>query len=76
MKNVAVNSGSPKGYTVNDFLNNVPIGRTSLYRLIREGNLKSVKICGRRIIPATEADRLLEQGGVSTSYQSLEPKLT
>lgn len=76
MKNLAANSGSPKGYTVNGFLNKIPIGRTSLYRLIREGNLKSVMICGRRIIPATEADRLLEQSGVSTSSQSLEAKLT
>ena len=50
------------GYTVDQFINNVvPIGRTSLYKLIKEGKLKSVLICGRRIIPATEADRLLNQ---------------
>jgi len=48
------------GYTVNQFINEVvPIGRTSLYKLIKEGKLKSVLIAGRRIIPATEADRLL-----------------
>ena len=60
MKNPTVNYFSPKSYTVKGFLNNVPIGRTSLYKLIKEGKLKSVLISGRRIIPATEADRLLE----------------
>jgi len=48
------------GYTVDQFITDiVPIGRTSLYKLIKEGKLKSVLIAGRRIIPATEADRLL-----------------
>ena len=50
------------GYTVDQFITDVvPIGRTSLYKLIKEGKIKTVLICGRRIIPSTEADRLLGQ---------------
>ena len=51
----------PAGYSVDEFRRVVPIGRTSIYELIKNGKLKSVLICGRRIIPASEADRLLQQ---------------
>jgi len=52
---------TPAGYSVDEFRRVVPIGRTSIYGLIKSGELKSVLICGRRIIPASEADRLLEK---------------
>lgn len=56
------NTSVPKAYTVDGFLENVPIGKTSLYKLLKDGRIKSTIICGRRLIPATEADRLLSDG--------------
>jgi len=50
------------GYRVNDFCAVTGIGRTSLYELIRDGKIKTVRIAGRRIIPASEAERLLNEG--------------
>jgi excisionase family DNA binding protein len=50
------------GYRVNDFCAVTGIGRTSLYELIRDGKIKTVRIAGRRIIPASEAERLLKEG--------------
>ena len=75
MKSPTAKLLSPKGYTVDGFLNNVPIGRTSLYKLIKEGKLRSVIISGRRIIPATEADRLLEPVEICLVLQPTETKI-
>jgi excisionase family DNA binding protein len=48
----------PLLYRVNDFVKVTGIGRTSTYRLIREGKLRTVKIAGRTLIPAEEVSRL------------------
>ena len=37
----------------------IGIGRTSLYKLIGEGKIKTVKLAGRVLILRTEIDRLL-----------------
>ena len=34
------------------------IGRTSLYELVRRGEIKMIKIAGRSLIPASEIARL------------------
>jgi len=49
----------PYGYTIDQFQRVVPLGRSTIYALIKEGKLKTVLICGRRLIPASEAERLL-----------------
>lgn len=49
----------PIGLSINQLQHNLPISRTSIYRLIREGKLKTVVICGRRIIPLSEVNRLI-----------------
>ena len=49
----------PYGYTIDQFHRVIPLGRSTIYALIKEGKLRTVVIAGRRIIPATEADRLL-----------------
>lgn len=38
------------------------IGRTTVYQLVSEGRLRVVKIGVRTLIPATEIDRLLNDG--------------
>ena len=66
MNTPAFNPDGKIAYTVDEFIRQViPIGRTSLYKLIKEGKLKSVRVCGRRIIPASEAGRLLNQNNQS-----------
>jgi len=48
-----------RAYTVEGFLELVPIGKSSLYKLLKSRRIKSTIICGRRLIPATEVDRLI-----------------
>jgi len=74
MRNTTAKLLSPMSYTVEGFLKNVPIGRTSLYKLIKEGKLKSVMISGRRIIPAKEAERLLEPVEIGLVSQQTKSK--
>ena len=49
-------------YRVNTFCKCVGLGRTKFYELVRDGKIKTVIIGGRRLIPATEAERLLSEG--------------
>jgi len=48
-----------RGYTVNEFSKAFGPGRTKIYEMINSGELRSVIIGGRRIIPADEGERLL-----------------
>jgi excisionase family DNA binding protein len=50
----------PRAYRVNDFINAFGLGRTSVYKLIKEGKLRTVMIGGRRLIPADEAEMLIK----------------
>ena len=52
----------PICYRINDFSKAFGIGRTKIYDLLKSGQLKSVKIGGRTLIPATEAIRLINGG--------------
>lgn len=51
----------PIAYRINDFSKVSGLGRTAIYALIREGKLRAVTIAGRRLIPASEAQRLIEE---------------
>lgn len=58
--NTSFKSGDgPIGLSVSQLQQNLPISRTSIYRLIKEGKLKTVVVCGRRIIPRSEVNRLM-----------------
>lgn len=37
------------------------VGRTTLYKLIRQGRLRSIKLAARTVIPCSEIDRLLNE---------------
>lgn len=50
------------GYRIPDFCEAVGISRSSVYELIKHGKLQSVLIAGRRIIPVSEAERLMREG--------------
>ena len=47
-------------YGIGDAVKATGLGRTTIYRLIKEGELKSVMIGGRRLIPAMELRKLME----------------
>jgi|APCry1669189000_1035189.scaffolds.fasta_scaffold537204_1 excisionase family DNA binding protein len=45
--------------SVDSFARAMNIGRTSVYGLIKSGQIQSVMIAGRRLIPFSETNRLL-----------------
>ena len=55
--------GSPKtkrAYRVNEATETYGVGRTKIYELIKEGKLHTVKVGGRRLIPAESLEALLD----------------
>jgi hypothetical protein len=58
---------NPIGYSVEQVMQLLPLGRTSIYKLIKFGELQTVVICGRRIVPASEISRLLAPPESNTS---------
>ena len=52
----------PLAYRVNEFCRVVGLGRTTVYSLIADGTLPTVKIRGRRLIPRDAALALLSKG--------------
>ena len=53
----------PRAYRVNDFCRLYGIGRSGVYKLLKEGKLPSVVIAGRRVIPRDAAEALLRGDG-------------
>lgn len=53
-------STRPAGYSIPDAARQLSISRSGMYRLIRSGEIRMVKIGHRSVIPASEIDRLLE----------------
>ncbi len=51
-----------RAYHVNDFCRLYGIGRSGVYKLLKEGKLPSVVIAGRRVIPRDAAEALLRGG--------------
>lgn len=52
-----------KALLVNEFCEAFRISRASVYRLLRAKKLNSFKLQGRRLIPSSEAQRILDQYG-------------
>ncbi|ESQ78880.1 hypothetical protein ABENE_23000 [Asticcacaulis benevestitus DSM 16100 = ATCC BAA-896] len=51
----------PIAYRINDFAQLIGISRTSVYDLIKTGKLRPAYVAGRTLIPASEAQRLIEE---------------
>lgn len=47
--------------TVNETLNYLKIGRTTLYALVKEGRLKTVKIGKRTLFDKRDIDKFIEE---------------
>jgi len=56
-------SPEPLAYRMSDFSRLIGIGKTKLFDMIKTGELRSVLIGNRRLIPASEAARLLGETG-------------
>jgi len=55
-------NSEPLAYQVDQFCEIIGIGRTALYKLIKQGKIKTITIGGRRLIPRSEALRLVQEG--------------
>lgn len=53
----------PRAYRVLDFCRAFGVSRSTVYNLINDGKLPSVRIAGRRLIPADAAEALLRREG-------------
>jgi excisionase family DNA binding protein len=49
----------PLAYRVNPLCRRLGIGRSTLYKMMKSGKIKTVIVGGRRLIPAAEVERLL-----------------
>jgi len=54
---------APLAFQINDAAKVLAVGRTTLFRLIREGKLAVVKVGNRTLITATELAAFLDRGG-------------
>lgn len=52
----------PLAYGIKDFAGLVGIGQTTIFKMIKNGELRAIKIRGRTLIPATEVARLIMGG--------------
>jgi excisionase family DNA binding protein len=53
---------NPLAYQVSPFIRRLGIGRSLFYDLVKRGKIRVIKVGGRTLIPATEAERLLAGG--------------
>jgi excisionase family DNA binding protein len=51
----------PIALRINDAARKVGLGRTSIYELIKEGKLKTVKVAGRRLVPMSALRELIDE---------------
>ena len=52
-----------RAYRVLDFCKAFGVSRSTVYNLINDGKLRSVRVAGRRLIPADAAETLLRGEG-------------
>ena len=52
----------PAAYSIPAAASQLSVSRSHIYQLIDRGQVKRVKIGGRSVIPASEVDRLAEEG--------------
>lgn len=50
-----------KAYKLNEVAQTLGLGRTTIYKLLREGELRKIKIGATTLIPAESLDALLQR---------------
>jgi predicted DNA-binding transcriptional regulator AlpA len=56
------NKNSPTqrlAFRVNEFCHSLGISRTAFYGLVKDKKIRSILVAGRRLVPLSEAERLL-----------------
>jgi excisionase family DNA binding protein len=61
--NPSTHTPPPRAYGVRDFCKAFGVSRSTVYNLISDGRLRTVKVAGRRLIPADAAEALLHGEG-------------
>jgi predicted site-specific integrase-resolvase len=61
MPNIQTEQAPRLAWQVNPFCRAVGISRTSFYELVKRGEIRTVLVAGRRLVPDTEARRLLTE---------------
>jgi predicted site-specific integrase-resolvase len=61
MPNIQTEQPPRLAWQVNPFCRAVGISRTSFYELVKRGEIRTVLVAGRRLVPDTEARRLLTE---------------
>jgi excisionase family DNA binding protein len=54
----------PLAYRVKDFCAKIGISHSSFYLLVKQGEIRAVKVGGCRLVPASEVQRLLRNSEV------------
>jgi hypothetical protein len=62
MSTATKTSPTQAAYTVAQFRKRIPLGHTKTCALIGTGQIRSFKIGSKRLIPASEVDRIIEEG--------------
>ncbi len=57
-KQAAAPAHERMAYPINDAAHQLGIGRSSLYELVKSGEVKAIKIAGRTLIPRSELERV------------------
>jgi excisionase family DNA binding protein len=52
---------SKRAYQIKEAENALGIGKTKIYELLKTGQLRSVKVGGRRLIPADSIEKFLQE---------------
>ena len=52
----------PRALRINDAAAALGVGRSTLYKLMSEGKLATVKVAGRRLVPCDNMEALLREG--------------
>ena len=54
-----MNAPTPLAHQIPEACNRIGIARTSIYALIKSGEIKSIKVGARTLIPETELQRFI-----------------
>lgn len=58
MTTATVETPERLAYTINEFASASALSRPTIYRMIRDGELRTARVRGRQLIPAAEARRI------------------
>ena len=58
IQNQEVSTAGKLAYRIDEACHSLGIGRTSLYELVKSGEVQLIKIAGRSLVPRSEIERL------------------